>query len=89
MNKTSDIAFEVTQDIYALGGEIDKLHEEYGNRHISEQVYFKKLYVFACEATVGFKRSTSINGIFSSYYFIFLLLLSKKILLFFLFGDPQ
>lgn len=49
--KISNAAFEVTQDIYNLGGKIDKLHEKYDNRHISEQVYYKKLYVYACEAT--------------------------------------
>ena len=49
MNK-SDIAFKVTQDIYALAGTIDRLNEQYDNRHISEQVYYKKLYVHACEA---------------------------------------
>ncbi len=49
MKQTSDVAFEVTQDIYALAGAVDKLNERYDNRHISEQVYYKKLYVKACE----------------------------------------
>ena len=48
MNKTSDIVFEIAQDIYKLGGEVDKLHEQYDNRHISEQVYYKKLYAYQC-----------------------------------------
>ena len=51
MNKTSKFAFEIAQDIYALGGDIDKLNEEYDNHHISQQVYFKNLYIHACEAT--------------------------------------
>ena len=50
MNKTSNVAFEIAQDIYNLCGDLDKLFEVYGNHQISEQVYFKKLYVLACEA---------------------------------------
>ena len=51
MNNTSDYAFELTQDIYTLAGSVDRLTEQYDNRQISEQVYFKKLYVYACEAS--------------------------------------
>ena len=50
MNKTSNVAFEIAQDIYNLSGDVDKLFEQFGNHQISAQVFYKKLYVFACEA---------------------------------------
>ena len=50
MEKTSNLAFELAQDIYNLSGEVDALFETYGNHQISAQVFYKKLYVFACEA---------------------------------------
>ena len=49
MNKTSNVAFELAQDIYNLCGEVDTLFETYGNHQISAQVFYKKLYVCACE----------------------------------------
>lgn len=50
MNKTTNIAFELAQDIYNLSGDVDTLFEKYGNHQISAQVFYKKLYVHACEA---------------------------------------
>ncbi len=50
MNKTSDFAYELAQDIYNLCGDVEKLFNQHDNHEISEQVYFKKLYVHACEA---------------------------------------
>ena len=52
MNKTSDIVFNIAQDIYNLCGDVDKLFEQYDNHQISQQIYFKKLYVYACEANL-------------------------------------
>ena len=50
MKNTTNSAFEIAQDIYNLSGNTDRLFEEYANHQISEQVYYKKLYVLACEA---------------------------------------
>ena len=51
MNKMTNVAYELAQDIYAVAGDVEKLHNNYDNHHISEQVYYKKLYVHSCEAS--------------------------------------
>lgn len=50
MNKLSNTAFEIAQDIYNLCGDVDTLFDQHQNKEITEQTYFKKLYVHACEA---------------------------------------
>ena len=51
MNTTSDVAFEIAQDIYKLCGKVDSLFEQYGNHQIGANVFYKKLYICACEAS--------------------------------------
>lgn len=50
MNKTSNVAFEIAQDIYTLSANVDTLFDQYEKFEITDQTYFKKLYVYACEA---------------------------------------
>ena len=51
MNKTSNVAFELAQDIYTLGGDVAKLFDQYDTNNIGVGVFNKKLYVYACEAS--------------------------------------
>ena len=50
MNKTSNVAFDLAQDIYNLSGDVDSLFDQHRKNEITNQHYFKKLYVHACEA---------------------------------------
>ena len=49
MNK-SQIALEISQDIYALGGDLEKATYQLQNFKISTTQYANSLYVMACEA---------------------------------------
>jgi len=50
MNETSNVAFNLAQDIYNLSGNVDTLFHQHEHKEITEQTYFNKLYVHACEA---------------------------------------
>lgn len=49
MNK-SQIALEISQDIYAIGGDLEKASHQLQNFEISTTQYANSLYVMACEA---------------------------------------
>lgn len=49
MNK-SQIALEISQDIYAIGGDLEKATYQLQNFEISTTQYANSLYVMACEA---------------------------------------
>ena len=49
MNK-SQIALEISQDIYAIGGDLEKATHQLHNFEISSTQYANSLYVMACEA---------------------------------------
>ena len=48
MNK-SQIALEISQDIYAIGGDLEKATHQLQNFEISTKQYANTLYVMACE----------------------------------------
>ena len=49
MNKISNIAFELSQDIYAISSDIDLAENQLHNFEITPEVYAKRLYVAACK----------------------------------------
>ena len=51
MNKTSNIAYEIAQDIYNIGGNVAKLFDQHDTNQIGVGVFNKKLYLYACQAS--------------------------------------
>lgn len=50
MNKTSNYAFQIAQDIYQIASKVDELFEQYDNHQIGVGVFTKKIFTCVCEA---------------------------------------
>ena len=49
MNKLSKSAFNISQDIYDIAGEVEKLTNALNNFEINENVYANNLYIISCK----------------------------------------
>ena len=49
-NFTKD-AFNLSQDIYNVGGDLEKLEADFNNFKITPEIYANNLYVFACKVS--------------------------------------
>ena len=50
MNKISNLALEISQDIYAISSEVDTANHDMHNFKITPCDYSNKLYIAACKA---------------------------------------
>lgn len=49
MSKYSKDAFNLTQDIYSIGGDLEKLEADFNEFKITPEAYANNLYIFACK----------------------------------------